>query len=81
VVERGAIRAELLGLVEEARVIGSALAIGHPHPATLAVLAEMLPQLDALGVELVPVSELIERRADAGRLRVTALPPAAGDAE
>jgi len=81
VVERGAIRAELLGLVEEARVIGSALAIGHPHPATLAVLAEMLPQLDALGVELVPVSELIERRADAGRLRVTALPPVAGDAE
>ena len=74
VVEHDAIRTEFLGLVEEARATGSALAIGHPHPATLAVLGEMLPQLEALGVELVAVSELITRRDDTGRLRVSALP-------
>ncbi len=74
VVEPDAIRAELLALVEEARAKGSALAIGHPHPQTLAVLAEVLPRLDTLGVALVPVSELIARRADAGRVRLSALP-------
>ena len=74
VVSRDAIRQELLALVEEARAKGSALAIGHPHPETLATLAEFLPTLDTLGVRLVPVAELIERRADAGRVRLSALP-------
>jgi polysaccharide deacetylase 2 family uncharacterized protein YibQ len=78
VVDRDAIRAELLALVEEARAKGSALAIGHPHPETLAVLAQVLPTLDTLGVRLVPVAELIERRADAGRVRLSALPSVAG---
>ena len=77
VVERDAIRDELLALVEEARAKGSALAIGHPHPETLAVLAEFLPTLDTLGVRLVPVAKLIERRADAGRVRLSALPATA----
>lgn len=77
VVTHDAIRVELLGLVEEARSRGSALGIGHPHPQTLVVLAEMLPTLDAFGVRLVPVSELIARRADVGRVRVSALPEGA----
>ncbi len=41
---------------------GTALAIAHPHPTTLRVLAEVLPRLREIGVELVPVSQLIDVR-------------------
>lgn len=46
-------------LLEQARTIGTSLAIAHPYPETLAVLEQVLPRLDELGVELIPVSELI----------------------
>ena len=38
---------------------GSAIAIGHPYEATLAMLEKELPQLADQGFELVPVSELV----------------------
>lgn len=38
---------------------GHALAIGHPYPETIAVLAEKLPEMEARGVRIVTVSELI----------------------
>jgi polysaccharide deacetylase 2 family uncharacterized protein YibQ len=38
---------------------GQAIAIGHPHPATLKVLARLAPELQQQGIELVPVSELV----------------------
>ncbi|HET7923223.1 MAG TPA: divergent polysaccharide deacetylase family protein, partial [Gammaproteobacteria bacterium] len=38
---------------------GFAIAIGHPRPATLAVLARELPQLAVRGVRLVPVAEIV----------------------
>jgi polysaccharide deacetylase 2 family uncharacterized protein YibQ len=38
---------------------GSAIAIGHPYEATLAMLEKELPQLADQGYELVPVSELV----------------------
>jgi uncharacterized protein len=39
---------------------GSAIAIGHPHPVTLAALAEGLPKLQAQGIRLVFVSSLVQ---------------------
>jgi hypothetical protein len=39
---------------------GQAVAIGHPRPATLKVLRERLPGLEAQGIELVCISELMK---------------------
>ena len=47
-------------LKELARKRGSALAIGHPYPATLDVLERELPKLADEGFELVRVSELLQ---------------------
>jgi polysaccharide deacetylase 2 family uncharacterized protein YibQ len=60
-----AVRAEFLRLLELARGRGEAIAIGHPHPATLATLAAEVPRAKALGYRFVPVSALLERRHDA----------------
>jgi polysaccharide deacetylase 2 family uncharacterized protein YibQ len=55
----GAIRKQIALAVREAREKGSALAIGHPHPETLQVLAEMLPEVERQGVTLVFASDLV----------------------
>jgi uncharacterized protein len=46
---------------------GVAIAIGHPHPTTIAALAQFLPELERDGIELVPASELV-RLPQAARL-------------
>ena len=43
----------------DARREGSAIAIGHPHPATISALEQALPQLKARGVRLVFASDLV----------------------
>jgi polysaccharide deacetylase 2 family uncharacterized protein YibQ len=45
-----------------ARTHGLAVAIGHPHDATIAALRQWLPTLAASGVVLVPVTEILHRR-------------------
>ena len=57
VVADSAIRARLEELASKARRSGVAIAIGHPHVATLRVLAAWLAEDH--GVRLVPVSEAI----------------------
>jgi polysaccharide deacetylase 2 family uncharacterized protein YibQ len=59
------VAAQLDKLIRRARQRGSAIGIGHPHPQTLAVLADRLPRLEAEGVDLVSVSELVEQRRTA----------------
>jgi polysaccharide deacetylase 2 family uncharacterized protein YibQ len=59
--ERGAIEAALEALVARARERGAAIGIAHPRRATLAVLEERLPELAEEGIELVPLSYLLER--------------------
>jgi uncharacterized protein len=54
-----AVTRSLEELVAKAKAEGFALAIGHPHPATLAVLERELPHLGRRGVQLVRVSELV----------------------
>jgi hypothetical protein len=56
-----AIRAQFQRLLGLARTRGAAVAIGHPHPETLAVLAEEVPKAKDLGYEFVPVSYLLDR--------------------
>ena len=46
-------------LLAKARKDGSALAIGHPYPETMAMLERELPQLAEKGVALVRVSSLV----------------------
>jgi len=64
VVEAEAIRQQFKRLIWQAQRRGSALAIGHPHPQTLTVLEQELPQLLQKGVKLVPVSQLIRHRSE-----------------
>lgn len=61
-VEPDYVRNQLQRLVAKAKRHGSAIAIGHPYPQTLAVLQEVLPGLAAQGIEVVPVSQLVEQR-------------------
>ena len=59
VAEISAVRTQLELAIRTARSKGEAIAIGHPHPATLQALGELLPQLEAQGVRLVFASELV----------------------
>jgi len=46
-------------LIAHAVATGTAIAIGHPHPETLAALEEGLPRLRGAGVTIVPLSQLV----------------------
>jgi len=59
VAERTAVLAQLDLAARDAARDGSAIAIGHPHPATIAALAEGVPKLEARGVRFVFVSQLV----------------------
>jgi polysaccharide deacetylase 2 family uncharacterized protein YibQ len=56
-----AIHAQFQRLLAVARAKGSAIAIGHPHPETLAALTREVPKAKADGFEFVPVSFLLTR--------------------
>ncbi|MCK9420858.1 MAG: divergent polysaccharide deacetylase family protein [Nitrospirae bacterium] len=54
------IRKQLDELVDIARKHGKAIGIGHPHPATLSELRKWLAEIGAQGIEIVPVSRLMQ---------------------
>lgn len=49
-------------LLKVAREKGSAIAIGHPHPVTVAYLEKHLPELDAQGIAIASISALWQLR-------------------
>ncbi len=62
-------------LLQLARKQGSAVAIGHPYPQTLALLEKRLPQLEQEGVRLLPVSELITHQQEVNHTWQASLSP------
>jgi len=69
-----ALRREWQRLLQLARKQGSALAIGHPYPETLALLRTEIPRLQAQGIRLVAPSALIREQGTSKQLRVAARP-------
>ena len=57
-----AIAKQLARLEQLARQHGSAIAIGHPHDATITALKAWLPLLGEKGLALVPVSAVVRHR-------------------
>ncbi len=53
------IRKQLDELSESARKHGKAIGIGHPHPATISELRKWISEADKQGIEIVPVSRLM----------------------
>jgi polysaccharide deacetylase 2 family uncharacterized protein YibQ len=60
VVERRAVFAQLELATVEARRHGATIAIGHPHPTTIATLAEGLARVTAGGIRLVFASDVVQ---------------------
>jgi hypothetical protein len=59
VAEVGAVRKQLLLALRNAQKKHDAIAIGHPHTATLQALRDILPQAKSQGVRLVFASEVV----------------------
>jgi len=60
--EEGYVIRQLLKIKEIAEREGDGariIAIGHPHPSTIRALVKVLPELKSAGIEIVPVSELV----------------------
>ncbi|OAN64488.1 divergent polysaccharide deacetylase family protein [Magnetospirillum moscoviense] len=54
------VKAQLAKTEAHARKFGAAIAIGHPHDATIEALAAWLPGLEARGFLLVPVTTIVK---------------------
>ena len=54
------IKGQLEKLAQLSLETGKAIGIGHPHPSTLTSLREMIPRIKAKGIEIVPLSSLVE---------------------
>jgi len=70
-IDARAIRVQLAELERVASRRGSAIAIGHPHEATIDALAQFLPGMQARGLQLVAASAIVRQR-----LRETPAPSA-----
>jgi uncharacterized protein len=56
----GEIKEKLERLIQFSLLTGKAIGIGHPHPSTLKSLKEMIPKMKEKGIEIVPLSAVME---------------------
>ena len=54
------IKEKLEQLIQSSLSTGKAIGIGHPHPSTLKSLKEMIPRIKEKGIDIVPLSTLME---------------------
>ena len=54
------IREQLEKLTHLSLTTGKAIGIGHPYPSTLKAIKEMIPKMREKGIEIVPLSSVIE---------------------
>jgi len=54
------IKRQLEKLAQLSLETGKAIGIGHPHPSTLKSLKEMIPRMKEKGIEIVPLSFVVE---------------------
>ena len=54
------IKRQLEKLAQLSLETGKAIGIGHPHPSTLKSLREMIPRMKEKGIEIVPLSSILE---------------------
>jgi polysaccharide deacetylase 2 family uncharacterized protein YibQ len=54
------VKQQLEQLIQLSLSKGRAIGIGHPHPSTLRSIKEMVPKLKEKGIEVVPLSALME---------------------
>jgi polysaccharide deacetylase 2 family uncharacterized protein YibQ len=62
-IDARAIRTQLAELERVAARRGAAVAIGHPHEATIDALAQFVPEMLGRGMQLVGVSAIVRQRA------------------
>jgi len=54
------IKQKLERLIQLSLSTGKAIGIGHPHPSTIKCLKEMIPKMQEKGIDIVPLSTLME---------------------
>jgi len=54
------IKQKLEQLIQLSLSTGKAIGIGHPHPSTIKSLKEMIPKMKENGIEIVPLSVMME---------------------
>ena len=54
------IKQQLEQLIQLSLSRGKAIGIGHPHPSTIQSIKEMIPKIKEKGIEIVPLSEVME---------------------
>ncbi len=57
--DENSIKKALMRTIAKAKKNGHAIAIGHPHPATIRALEELVPVFESEGVKFVYVSEVV----------------------